>query len=309
MKRFYNILSFLFGLVLLLILLPVLGNPEKLLVLLNANWIYIIVAFVFTLLINLIAAFRWLIIIKFLNNKIPIRFWSLFRYTCLSRVIAQLFSQNIGGTASRVVSLSKNGASFKISVGSVLLDRVADAVVMFSVAPVAVLVFTDWVTLNAAFALVGFAAIVFAGGYCLFGVKAMAWWMRRRARKRESNSEFIVPAKASFFSLLNTIILSWVKYALVCLRIFIIAKAFEISFSFTLSFFGAQVSQIGQLLGLTPGGLGVVEAGWAGVLHLQNFSNADSSLFVVGLRLTIFLLIVIQYCAVSIVSLFKKKIA
>ena len=137
----------------------------------------------------------------------------------------------------------------------------------------------------------------------------MAWWMRRRARKRESNSEFIVPAKASFFSLLNTIILSWVKYALVCLRIFIIAKAFEISFSFTLSFFGAQVSQIGQLLGLTPGGLGVVEAGWAGVLHLQNFSNADSSLFVVGLRLTIFLLIVIQYCAVSIVSLFKKKIA
>ena len=50
----------------------------------------------------------------------------------------------------------------------------------------------------------------------------------------------------------------------------------------------AAVAQIGLIIGVTPGGLGLVEAGWAGALHKFGVSSMDAAKFLLAQRILIF---------------------
>ena len=83
----------------------------------------------------------------------------------------------------------------------------------------------------------------------------------------------------------------------------LLLRIFKIDLEFIQIFFGTGVAQIGNLLGLTPGGLGLVEAGWTGVLHYHAVPAAKIAAFLVSQRILILLMVLINY--VGIVVLYQ----
>ena len=83
--------------------------------------------------------------------------------------------------------------------------------------------------------------------------------------------------------------------AIFSFRLILFAKALNLSIASLLIFLATPVGQFAYLFSFTPGGLGIFEAGWFGILTYGGGVNPQSvSMFVVGQRfLTILLVSVI----------------
>jgi uncharacterized membrane protein YbhN (UPF0104 family) len=81
------------------------------------------------------------------------------------------------------------------------------------------------------------------------------------------------------------------RYLLMAARFVAIAQAVGVAVPPLLVFVGIPVAQLGLLLAVTPGGLGMLEAGWLGVLLLAGLPRQDIATLLIGQRAAIFVFI------------------
>jgi uncharacterized protein (TIRG00374 family) len=301
-----RVLSWIINLsgVLVFVLILYMGGIKAWEQILQADWRYVVAAFVVTLAWNMVAAFRWSLIAKKVvpgTEDCPYPYF--FTYQMIGMLIGQVVPITVGTLGGRPVALSlSRGVSLKRSVLSVLLDKLFDLLLaVMLVVPVA-LYLAGWIDLSLAFGLMG--AVVALGfllmasryeqGLRLVGrtgsrlalplarVPVIGQRLVRRlpAQFDRLAAESFVPNRLA----VQVFVLTVVLYALLSIRLFFIAQALHLDIPWYLLAMGVCVTQLALIFSVTPGSVGFLEGGWGAVFGLAGLSLAQFTYFVIGRR-------------------------
>jgi uncharacterized membrane protein YbhN (UPF0104 family) len=104
-----------------------------------------------------------------------------------------------------------------------------------------------------------------------------------------------------------SLLLSALKFCLTALRFIFIASALQISIPVSLIVLGTPLGQLTYIIAITPGGLGIFEAGWFGILLAGGIDSGPALLFVVGQRILIVTCILFIFMIIQL-SFFHNSI-
>jgi uncharacterized protein (TIRG00374 family) len=305
-QRRNRVLSWIINLsgVLIFALILYLGGVEAWRQIVQADWRYVLAAFLVTLLWNLVAAYRWALIAGQVSAEAaacPYRYY--FTYHMIGMLTGQVVPISVGMLGARPVALSlSRGVPLKRAALSVFLDKLFDVLLaLLLVIPVA-LYLVDWITLP--LALASMAALTVAGAVAV-GWKyesGLRWLARigsglarllsglpvfgRRLLSRLPQqidrlaTESLIPNALAWRAFALTVLL----YALMSVRLFLIAQSLRLDIPWYLLAMGACVTQLTLMFSVTPGSLGFLEGGWAAVLALAGLSADQIVLFLIGRR-------------------------
>lgn len=100
---------------------------------------------------------------------------------------------------------------------------------------------------------------------------------------------------------------SMLKFGLITLGTLAYFKAVHIDVPVALVFFALPITQFVFIFAMTPGGLGIFELGWVGVLSLNGLPDADIGLFLVSQRLCATLAVLV-WAALAFVLIRKSPL-
>jgi len=290
------------GLILIFTAIEITGDVRDARQLFDLRWRQAWPVLIWTLLINLIATWRWQILMT--QFAIPSMFFaSLLKTVIIGRLVGNSTSQVLGDLGARSVYLKSQGVDFKIGGLTLLADKLFEVFFAFVVG----LVFL-------AQALLG-NTIVCAVCYpilaiVLFGVGI---WILPYAPSflsrywSQGNKLSIRPGFLSNNSRWLLAILTMAKYLAVVLRFSFMLRFCGIhDLSYVSAFFATAWAQVGLMVGFTPGGLGFVEAGWAGALYYYDISAAAIPKFLIAQRLLIITSVILLVPLVTIFEMLTK---
>ncbi|MBN1658168.1 MAG: flippase-like domain-containing protein [Anaerolineae bacterium] len=295
---FFNLLGIaLFGLILYL------GGADAWQQIVNGDWGYAAAALAVTIAWNLLAAFRWASISRWvLADAGPLPFRYYFTYHMIGMFMGQVVPITVGMLGARPVALSlSQEVSLRRSAVAVLLDKLFDLLLaLLLVGPVA-LYLVGWLGLTTTLVLMVCAvilgAIVVGWQYeraislaSRLGSRAAHFLTRipmgRRLVRRvpeqleRLSEEQVLPNRAALASFLITVGM----YALLSARLYLISQAMRLGIPWAPLMMGISVTQLALIFSVTPGSLGFLEGGWAAVLSLAGVSHEQFLAFVIGRR-------------------------
>jgi uncharacterized protein (TIRG00374 family) len=294
-----NLLGILaFGLILYL------GGLEAWQQIIRADWRYVLGAFVATLLWNLVAAYRWsLIANQVIDFPEPCPYRYYFTYQMIGMLTGQVLPITVGMLGGRPVALSlSRGVSLKRSALSVFVDKLFDLILaVLLVVPVA-LFLANGMSRTLAFGLMVGIVIIgamiiglryepamrFLGLVASRGARVLSYLPivgqrlagRLPQRIAGLTSSSLLPNRIALQAFLLTI----ANYALLSIRLILIAEALHLNIPWYLLAMGVCVTQLALIFSVTPGSLGFLEAGWGAVLGLAGLSLEQFTTFVIGRR-------------------------
>ena len=280
-----------------------LGGTEVWQQILQGDWRYVVAAFVATLVWNMIATYRWLIIANHLAGQKICPFRYFFTYHMLGMLTGQVMPITIGMLGTRPVALSlSQDVSLKRSALSGLLDKLFDLVLaLLLLIPVA-LYLVHWISRPLAFGLIA--------GVVVIGAILIAWQFEQTLRlagrvgsrlarplarvpvlgerlirrlqpqiERLSGETFLPNSLA-----LRSYFLTLVMYALLSARLVYIAEAVHLDIPWYILAMSVAVTQLTLIFSITPGSLGFLEGGWAAVFALAGLTLDQFTTFVIARR-------------------------
>ena len=280
-----------------------LGGIEAWRQIVEGDWRYILAALGVTLLWNLVAALRWLLIANRVVGGKICAYRYVFTYHMLGMLTGQVVPITIGMLGARPVALSlSQQVSLSRSALSVFMDKLFDLVLaLVLVIPVA-LFLAGWIERPLAFGIMGgvvVVAVLLIGwqyeqairlfgklGTRLAGPLAHVPVIGRRLVRRlpgqldRLSSETFIENRVA----LQAFLLTLVMYGLLSARLFFIAQALRLDIPWYLLAMGIAVTQLALVFSVTPGSLGFLEGGWAAVLGLAGLTMDQFTTFVIGRR-------------------------
>lgn len=289
--------------ILIFALILYLGGVEDWQQIIQSDWRYLLAGLAAALVWNLIAAYRWFLIADAVTEgKHGPAYRYYFTYHMLGMAIGQLVPISVGMLGGRPVALSLSGTvPLRRAVLSVVLDKFFDVILALSLLIPIACYLVDWISLPLALGLIAVIVVVEAS---LIGwqYERMMRWLARVALglsrplvrvpfigqrlmsrlpqqlERLANETFVTNRKAvQLFGL--TLIL----YSLLAVRLMLIALALRLEIPWYLLAMGVAVTQFTLIFSITPGSLGILEAGWYAVFLLGD-QVAVYTVFVIGRR-------------------------
>lgn len=245
--------------------------------------------FIATVAITAISAEKWRLILRAAAPASVFRRRDLFRVVGLGRLLGLLFHQDLGAALTATAYLSR-GRSLPVSTAahSILLERGLDIVAMLVLVPASALFAAGLIGAPVAVVLSAAAAgSVIALGYAAHAsaARAMAvayraldvvWrWIRRRRSSVSSAHEADAPLSLDRGQLVRALLLSFARVAVVGLRVWFVVYAVSADVSLVTVLLLIPLAQLTLAVPLAPGGLGVYEAGWYGLLLAQGVPATD----------------------------------
>jgi uncharacterized protein (TIRG00374 family) len=303
--------------VLLLGLLVYFGDLSFLTRLPEIKWGFVFLIFLCTLFFSLSHNFRWKGIVDHLSGEKRENFFSLYRYLLNSYAfgIVVPLDVSLAGVRSYYLKQSQQ-LSTSLAIFSVLLDRFLDVFIFIVLA----LPSFSFITGVAPASLSFLILILFILGLSLMvhwkkgdtfsfllkgyhvglvrvfsKVPVLGKWIHPKGEVTEMECHF---DESSVFQIMGW---SVVKYIFLSLRFYFTGQALGVPFSLIQGFFIIPFIQLTGFISITPGGLGVVEAGTYGALLLMGIPKSQILLFVFGQRI---LLIFTLLCLFSLSHLY-----
>jgi uncharacterized membrane protein YbhN (UPF0104 family) len=283
-------LKFGFGFLLFFSLLRLLISPEDISHLLNIHWYKAWHVILWTLLINILAAWRWHILLNSFSNRS--NFIKLLGFTLFGRIAGQSTSQIAGDLGSRFVYLKSRNIEMKQGGFTILFDKILEGILFIAVVVVFLgTIFSVTLRSHASFALI-FAIFLFLAGVWMTPLVSSVIGRFFKKEDFPNRVSTILSDRTGWM----VIILTLGKYAASAMRFMFILQLCGIDLLYSEVIMGTAVAQIGLIAGITPGGLGIMEAGWAGALYTFGITAPLVAQFLVAQRLLIF-------CSVLVLSL------
>jgi len=258
--------------------------------------------FVFTLAIALTAVLKWRICLKSMGECCADRLGSLFYYFMVGRVLGLVIPMEIGDFSVRTMSLKLD---HRVPIGrasySVYLDRTFDVIVSAILLVPSGLFILGVLGSTAAFAIGGAA---FLGGFLCFAffgrqtIRGLAVGfgyifraiccipgLRGRVDATAETRALAMSGSADIASTLY--LLSGVKFIWTALRFASIALATGLSVGVGNVLLFAPGAQAALVFSVTPGGLGVVDWSWSGLLYRIGVDKHDIVPYLVTMRVAV----------------------
>lgn len=295
-RQYIFLLKLGIGLVLFFSVFAVTGDIKDLRNLLVFPWYKAWPVLIWTFLINLFATLRWRLLMTSLSLP-QVSFLKLLKVVMVGRIVGLSTSQILGDVGSRFAYLKVKNIDLKKGGGTILLDKFFEFMMLVSVG----LAIFLWLLLENAkehvslpyilLTMLIFSICVWSSPYLLKITKM--FFSRGRGAPVEA---LPVPLNIRRSSLAA---LTLGKYFSVVLRFFTILGLCGIGLPFGKTFWGTALAQLGMVIGITPGGLGFVEAGWAGGLHFFEITPPLIAQFLVVQRFLI--LVTVLFLALSVI--------
>ena len=285
---------------LLLFLLFALGDTSHLTRLPELHWGSVFLVFLFNLGFTIAHNFRWKEIVENLSPSRKRNFFSLFLSLTDSYAIGKIIPMDLSLLGIRSYYLHRvEEIPLPVAVFSVLMDRFMDVVVFLLMALPSFLLITGIASpIQSVFVLVllilgqGMLVLWKKGGtfhflFSLYRVLILRWVSKvpfLGSRVKNGIEETGDYGPFSLRSVIGIMTWNYVKYFFLSLRFFFTGWALGIPLPLLQTFFFLPFVQLSGLINVTPGGLGVVEAGTYGALLLMGISKSQILIFVVGQR-------------------------
>jgi len=129
-------------------------------------------------------------------------------------------------------------------------------------------------------------------------------WIQKHVRVDPEAAPSLLPDRRSALTALGlTIALNLI----LGVQYWVIAQAVGVAEPIGLFLAGFPVTQLSLILAMTPGGIGVFDASWYGVLRLGGLSNQDALAFVVAQRAYIFVFVLIWAGVSALLSMTERS--
>lgn len=258
---------------------------------------YFALVFVATFLASVVTSSRWQRMAESMGGtRLP--YVAYFHSLVLTRVLGQVSSTLVMDLVGRGVALRAAGSQRGLghAIAQATLERIFDLVL-----PVMLL---GWAALawrggwSGPLVLGSFAGVclVFTGLAALLlapltrlalRAYAAAARLRRRAQATEVEQVAAGPLEVRRQLALEVGALSLLRYLSVMLQFWAVAAALGVDLSFFQIAAATPVGQLAGMMGLTPGALGIQEAGWVGGFKWVGVDDASIALFVLSQRFII----------------------
>ncbi len=261
-----------------------------------------------TLGVALCAALKWQVSLNAMGEKGAAHFGSLLHYFMIGRAIGLVIPMDVSDLGVRTMSLNlDHSVSVKKASYSVYLDRAFDLMITTMFVVPSVLFIAG--TIPARLCLALYAAIFAAGLLCfaLFGRQSMRALQRlfqflfrlvlripRVGRRIGGGSDMDWFDTAGVARIApGLFILSGVKFLFMVLRYYSIAVAIGITVGLDGIVSFVPSAQFAALFALTPGGLGIADWSWSGLLYKIGVGKEQIVPYLISLRLVIALSIIV----------------
>lgn len=299
------------------------GGTSELAGLLEADLFYIAIAFLVTLVMTTISAARWGVVVDALGGEKACTLREYYHYFILSRATSLILPSTIGDFGVRTISL-KLAHDFSALMGlySVLLDRLFDLLNLLLVGLPATLFFSRVWPASWSYALV---ILMLSGFWAIFEtrykeiithlIRGYLWLLRSFSRIPIVGSRWEARwlgdsgVDRPFVGIESRKLYRYtlIKLLLGALRVYLLALAFHLRIPFSWIFFGMALVQLGVILSITPGGLGLVEMGWYAILTLAGLETPLVVGFLVGRRVLTALFLVVLALASQVAIRLKPE--
>ncbi len=284
----------------------------------NIQWFPAVGAMLSTIGITGSIAYRWGTIVNTLEKRKAATWLQYYHYFIQSRALGFILPKDLTDFGVRIMWLKKSHKS-KLSDASisVFLDRLYDLMVIIVIL---ISVLPYWLgLLSGIHTFIFIVAVLFLFGFLLISRQGFLLKITRNVLnllvRVFSIFPFIkkkIPQKITLPDFKKHItrrlyFTSILKMGFTMARFVAFAYALNILVTPEIIVLGTPLGQLGYLFSFTPGGLGVFEAGWFGILKLAKVSSQAALIFVVGQRvLTVILVLILAFIS-QIIFIINKK--
>ncbi|MCF8232633.1 MAG: flippase-like domain-containing protein [Bacteroidales bacterium] len=296
-------------------------NEESIQKLKEIQWVPAVGALLATLGITSSIAFRWGTIVNALEGRKLASWHQYYHYFIQSRALGFLLPKDVTDFGVRILWLKRSHKSSLSDAGvSVFIDRLYDLMAMLIMLASVIPYWLGW--LNAGYTALLMVAIIVGFGYLLVYRQNDLLWLMQQMLNLALRLFAVVPfirkrlpegidipdfGKKTTVRIYSASIL---KMGLTMTRFVMFAFALNIMVNPEIIILGTPLGQLGYLFSFTPGGLGIFEAGWYGILQLAAVSTQTALLFVVGQRiLTIAVILILAFVSQGVFGLRRNASA
>jgi uncharacterized membrane protein YbhN (UPF0104 family) len=248
-----------------------------------------------TTIASFVTAARWKLLAEVMGGT-PLPFVTYFYGLVLTRLLGQVTSTAAMDLVGRGLMLRSAGSERGIGHAAmqVVLERMLDAALPLVLFGWALAVHSDALPMSPASSLLLACVLFVSLAIPLLrpGVHVtlrLYLWLKlhigRLRRKQIEAQADAEPLSVDLELSAKVAGLSLLRFASVILQFWGIAAAVGIQLSWLQITTATSVAQLAGLIGLTPGGLGVLEAGWAGGLRWMGLDTIAISIFVLAQRI------------------------
>jgi uncharacterized protein (TIRG00374 family) len=284
-----DLLKLLLGIALLVLLLRYLApNWDSLRASVVFDWRYAALGLLGTTIASFVTAARWKLLAEVMGGT-KLAYVQYFYALVLTRVIGAVTSTVIVDLMGRGVALQSAGS--KRSIGhaatQLVLERMFDAVLPIVMVAWAIVLSRGWLAMSPIASLGLFCGVFLLLAIPLLrpsvhvALRVYLWLRLRIPRRRSAQIEADSEAELAEIPAVDAKLATWVavlslaRYATVMLQCWGIAGAVGLLIPWDQLTAAASIYQLASLVGITPGGLGIVEAGWAGGLAWIGITNPE----------------------------------
>lgn len=250
------------------------------------HWGYLSLALLGTTLATAFTAARWRLLNEHMTaTRLP--YSAYFHYIALTRFLGQFSSMLLMEFVGRSVGLKAAGSTQGMGrlLAPLLLERLIDLLLpMVLLGWAAVVLKTGasvhaWPLLAAVVVVFGIGVVPLIAPCARLALRGYARWRRFRRAAIELEQVDISPRSAAGVSLL-----SLGRYASVLLQFFAMAAAAGVVLDPITITSALPVAQLSAVVAITPGGLGIQDAGWVGALRWLALDEASIAVFLIAVR-------------------------
>jgi uncharacterized membrane protein YbhN (UPF0104 family) len=241
--------------------------------------------------------------------------WSHYYYLNMTaRALGLVVPRSLSNLGGKSVALRALGVSLKRAVWLVMVDNLLDLLLL------GVLVIPGLVFLRGAITLGGFAGLVF--GLTLALVGALWWaatagrwlpftktltripWLGSVLRVDPEEADNVLPSRSTVLQALG---LTALLNGALAVGFYYMALAVGVTSPWFIFAAGFPITQLSLVISVTPGGLGLFDAGWYGVLLLGGVSRGEALTFVVAQRAYLSVFVLVWAGVSTLLSLTTRK--
>lgn len=309
-RRLLQLLSLaLFGLILWW------AGPEPWRQILTSDWRPLSVGLLLYGAVSFLAALRLRLVSRSLLKRSIASRRRFFYLHMIARALGLILPRGLSALGGKSVGLRALGLSLRRSLWIVMTDNLYD-VLSLALVSIPALFFLQGQLGRLPFALLAAALwallglgiwIAVAGnrlGPLLAGVLARLPWLTRRLEIDDARIEQLFPApRPALQALLWTILIA----LLMATTYYAIALAIGLSAPWWLFAAAFPITQLSLIIAVAPGGLGILDLGWLGLLRLGGLPQTEALTFVVAQRAFMVVFVLLWTAAGTLLSLTESR--